>query len=282
MEKFEKPSALQSFLERTAKQKKSIGFVPTMGSLHSGHISLINKSKSENDITIVSIYVNPSQFNDEKDFLNYPVDLDEDMRLLKKINCDVLFVPNTKDMYKDGFDFITLELGNLDTILEAKERPGHFKGVIFIVNKLFKIIAPNRAYFGEKDYQQLLIIKKLGGRYFKQILIIACPTIRDQDGLAMSSRNNKLTKQQLNIAKKVFNLLQSAVQVIKKDGIQKAKISVNDFFCQNEQINLEYFEIIDEKKFSLIKEIKKDKRYRLMIAFKIGNVRLIDNLKLKQ
>ena len=120
---------------------------------------------------------------------------------------------------------------------------------------------------------QLLIIKKLGGRYFKQILILACPTIRDQDGLAMSSRNNKLTKQQLNIAKKVFNLLQSAVQVIKKDGIQKAKISVNDFFCQNEQINLEYFEIIDEKKFSLIKEIKKDKRYRLMIAFKIGNVK---------
>jgi len=281
MEKFERPSVLQSFLERKEKQKKSIGFVPTMGSLHDGHLSLIKQSKLENDITIVSIYVNPSQFNDEKDFLNYPVNLEKDICLLQQINCDVLFLPNTKDMYKDGFELINIELGNLETTLEAKERPGHFKGVLFIVNKLFKIICPHRTYFGEKDFQQLLIIKELGRRYFKDISIITCSTIRDNDGLAMSSRNKKLTKNQLNIAKKVFNLLKCTAQVIKKDGIQKAKMGVNDFFYQKEQINLDYFEIIDEKTFSAVNILNKTKTHRLMIAFKIGNVRLIDNLKLK-
>ena len=252
-----------------------------MGSLHEGHLSLVHKSKLENDITIVSIYINPSQFNDEKDFINYPKSIENDISLLEKANCDTLFLPDTQEMYKDGFKNLELELGDLNLILESKTRPGHFGGVIFIVHKLFKIINPNKSYFGEKDFQQLLIIKKLAEKYFKKISIIGCPTVRESSGLAMSSRNQKLTKKQLDFAKKTFNLLKKTKEIIKKNSVSKSKIFVNDFFCQYEQITLDYFEIIEESNFSLVNSVITNKTYRIMIAFKVGNVRLIDNLKLK-
>ena len=281
MQKFKKSLRLQSFLVAIRKSGRSVGFVPTMGSLHEGHLSLVRKSKSENDITIVSIYINPSQFNDPNDFINYPQSIENDMSLLEKTNCDALFFPNTKEMYKDGFRPLDIDLGNLNLTLESKNRPGHFDGVIFIVNKLFKIINPNKAYFGEKDFQQLLIIKKLAQNYFTQISIISCPTIRENSGLAMSSRNQKLTKKQLDFAKKIFNLLKNTKEIIKKNNVSASKIFVNDFFCQYEQITLDYFEIIEESNFSLVNSIITNKTYRIMIAFKAGEVRLIDNLKLK-
>jgi len=281
MQKFKKSLRLQSFLIATKKSGRSIGFVPTMGSLHEGHISLVQKSKSENDVTIVSIYINPSQFNDENDFINYPKSLENDISLLKNIKCDVLFLPNTKEMYKDGFSSIDVDLGNLNLILESKKRPGHFDGVIFIVHKLFKIIEPNKAYFGEKDFQQLLIIKKLAQSHFKKISVIGCPTVRDNGGLAMSSRNQKLTAKQLDFAKKAFNLLRNLKEIIKKNSVEESKIFVNDFFCQYEQITLDYFEIIEESNFSVVNSIIKNKIYRMMIAFNVGEIRLIDNLKLK-
>jgi len=281
MQKFKKSLRLQSFLIATKKSGRSIGFVPTMGSLHEGHISLVQKSKSENDVTIVSIYINPSQFNDENDFINYPKSLENDISLLKGIKCDVLFLPNTKEMYKDGFSPIDVDLGNLNLILESKKRPGHFNGVVFIVHKLFKIIEPNKAYFGEKDFQQLLIIKKLAQSHFKKISVIGCPTVRDNGGLAMSSRNQKLTAKQLDFAKKAFNLLKNLKEIIKKNSVKESKIFVNDFFYQYEEITLDYFEIIEESNFSLVNSVIKNKMYRMMIAFKVGDVRLIDNLKLK-
>jgi len=281
MQKFKKSLRLQSFLLATKKSGKSIGFVPTMGSLHEGHISLVQKSKLENDVTIVSIYINPSQFNDENDFINYPKSLENDMSLLKQVQCDALFLPNTKEIYKDGFNPIDVDLGNLNLILESKKRPGHFDGVIFIVHKLFKIIEPNKAYFGEKDFQQLLIIKKLAQSHFKKISVIGCPTVRDNSGLAMSSRNQKLTAKQLHFAKKAFNLLKNLKEIIKKNSVEESKIFVNDFFYQYEQITLDYFEIIEESNFSLVNSVIKNKMYRMMIAFKVGDVRLIDNLKLK-
>ena len=281
MQKFKKSLRLQSFLIATKKSGRSIGFVPTMGSLHEGHISLVQKSKSENDVTIVSIYINPSQFNDENDFINYPKSLENDISLLKGIKCDVLFLPNTKEMYKDGFSPIDVDLGNLNLILESKKRPGHFNGVVFIVHKLFKIIEPNKAYFGEKDFQQLLIIKKLAQSHFKKISVVGCPTVRDNGGLAMSSRNQKLTAKQLDFAKKAFNLLKNLKEIIKKNSVKESKIFVNDFFYQYEEITLDYFEIIEESNFSLVNSVIKNKMYRMMIAFKVGDVRLIDNLKLK-
>ena len=281
MQIFDKSSLLKSFVILKKKQKKSIGFVPTMGSLHDGHLSLIRKSKLENDITIVSIYVNPLQFDDKNDFANYPVSNKQDIKLLKEINCDALFAPKTRDMYKGGFNLIKLQLGNLDKILESKKRPGHFQGVIFIVHKFLKIINPDRAYFGEKDYQQLLIVKELASVYFPNIVIVACPTMRDQEGLAMSSRNKKLTKKQLDIAKKVFNLLKFTEKLFKEVGVQKAKCFVNDFFNKNEKINLDYFEVIEDSNFYITNILKNNKKYRIMIAFKIDNVRLIDNIKLE-
>ena len=281
MQKFKKSLRLQSFLIATKKSGRSIGFVPTMGSLHEGHISLVQKSKSENDVTIVSIYINPSQFNDENDFINYPKSLENDISLLKGIKCDVLFLPNTKEMYKDGFSPIDVDLGNLNLILESKKRPGHFNGVVFIVHKLFKIIEPNKAYFGEKDFQQLLIIKKLAQSHFKKTSVIGCPTVRDNGGLAMSSRNQKLTAKQLDFAKKAFNLLKNLKEIIKKNSVKESKIFVNDFFYQYEEITLDYFEIIEESNFSLVNSVINNKTYRMMIAFNVGDVRLIDNLKLK-
>ena len=281
MQKFKKSLRLQSFLITQKKSGKSIGFVPTMGSLHEGHVSLVRKSKLENDITVVSIYINPSQFNDENDFLTYPESLENDMSLLKEIKCDALFLPNTKEMYKDGFKTLDIDLGNLNLILESQKRPGHFDGVVFIVHKLFKIIDPDKAYFGEKDFQQLLIIQKLAKKHFKKTSVISCPTVRDNSGLALSSRNQKLTTKQLDFAKKVFNLLKTLKDVIKKNSVKESKVFVNDFFSQHEQITLDYFEIIEESNFSVVNSIIKNKIYRMMIAFNVGEIRLIDNLKLK-
>jgi len=281
MQKFKKSLRLQSFLITQKKSGKSIGFVPTMGSLHEGHVSLVRKSKLENDITVVSIYINPSQFNDENDFLTYPESLENDMSLLKEIKCDALFLPNTKEMYKDGFKTLDIDLGNLNLILESQKRPGHFDGVVFIVHKLFKIIDPDKAYFGEKDFQQLLIIQKLAKKHFKKTSVISCPTVRDNSGLALSSRNQKLTTKQLDFAKKVFNLLKTLKDFIKKNSVKESKVFVNDFFSQHEQITLDYFEIIEESNFSVVNSIIKNKIYRMMIAFNVGEIRLIDNLKLK-
>ena len=246
MQKFNKSSSLKSFLFEEKNKNTSIGFVPTMGSLHQGHLSLVRKSKLENDITIVSIYVNPSQFNDKSDFINYPNNIKEDEQLLKQVNCDILFFPETKDMYKEGFKEIKLDIGNLNLILESNKRPGHFKGVLFIVYKLFKIIMPNKTYFGEKDYQQLLVIKRLTNRYFKQIEVISCETVRDSDGLALSSRNKKLSKNEIIIAKKVFKLLIYAREIVLKKTVKESKQYVDDFFSQNEEITLDYYEIISD------------------------------------
>jgi len=281
MQKFNKSSSLKSFLFEEKNKNTSIGFVPTMGSLHQGHLSLVRKSKLENDITIVSIYVNPSQFNDKSDFINYPNNIKEDEQLLKQVNCDILFFPETKDMYKEGFKEIKLDIGNLNLILESNKRPGHFQGVLFIVHKLFKIIMPNKTYFGEKDYQQLLVIKRLTNRYFKQIEVISCETVRDSDGLALSSRNKKLSKNEIIIAKKVFKVLIYAREILLKKTVKESKQYVDDFFSQNEEITLDYYEIIDESSFSLVNSINNKKLYRLMIAFKIGKIRLIDNLSIK-
>ena len=198
---------LLSFIELVKRKNKTIGFVPTMGSLHEGHDSLLRKCQNENDISIVSIYVNPSQFNCSNDFKNYPRNLDLDVKRLNKLNCDIVFSPSNYEISKIKDLEINLNLGNLDKLLEAEKRPGHFKGVIGIVSKLFKIIHPNKAYFGEKDLQQLLIIKKLSYQYFKDIKIISCETVRTSNGLAKSSRNKNLNSEEKLIAGVIFKVL---------------------------------------------------------------------------
>ena len=271
---------LLSFIELIKKKNKTIGFVPTMGSLHEGHDSLLRKCQEENDISIVSIYVNPSQFNCSNDFKNYPRNLDLDIKRLNKLNCDIVFSPSNYEISKIKQLGINLKLGNLDKILEAEKRPGHFKGVTEIVSKLFKIINPNNAYFGEKDLQQLLIIKKLSYQYFKNIKIIGCQTIRESNGLAKSSRNKNLNNEEKLIAGVIFKVLSE----VKKNKLiwstKRAKEFVNDALNKISLLNLEYFEIIDSEKFSFIKKTYTDHDCYAVIAVNIKNTRLIDNLKL--
>ena len=191
MKQFNLVNELLSFIDLKKKQKKTIGFVPTMGALHHGRESLIETCQKENDITIVSIYVNPIQFNNQDDFVNYPRNLTFDIRRLVNLNCDILFSPSVTEISKLPHANLNLRLDNLNTVLEAKKRPGHFNGVITIVSKLFEIVTPNKAYFGEKDLQQLLIIKELCRQKYNNIQIVNCSTVRNLNGLAKSSRNKR-------------------------------------------------------------------------------------------
>ena len=271
---------LLSFIELVKRENKTIGFVPTMGSLHEGHDSLLRKCQNENDISIVSIYVNPSQFNCSNDFKNYPRNLDLDIKRLNKLNCDIVFSPSNYEISKIKDLEINLNLGNLDKLLEAEKRPGHFKGVTQIVSKLFKVIHPNKAYFGEKDLQQLLIIKKLSYQYFKDIKIISCETVRTSNGLAKSSRNKNLNSEEKLIAGVIFKVLNE----VKKNkliwNIKRAKEFVNSTFKKISLMNLEYFEVINSEKFSFIQETYTSRDCYAVIAVNIKNTRLIDNLKL--
>jgi len=270
---------LLSFIKLIKQQNKTIGIVPTMGSLHSGHDSLIKRCKKENNITIVSVYVNPKQFNNKNDFLNYPRTLDADVNRLKTLNCDILFSPSDKEISKILNPNFRLKLGNLNKYLEAENRPGHFEGVINIVAKLFEIISPNKAYFGEKDLQQLLIIKQLCLQKFNNIQVIGCATVRNAGGLAKSSRNKHLTEKELIIARSIYKVL-NEVKKNKLDwSVKKAKDYVRKYL-NNLSINLDYFEIIEIEKFSFTQEINTNGNYYAMIAVRIRETRLIDNLKL--
>lgn len=270
---------LLSFIQLIKQQNKTIGIVPTMGSLHSGHDSLIKRCKKENNITIVSIYVNPNQFNNKNDFLNYPRTLDADINRLKTLNCDILFSPSDKEISKILNPNFKLKLGNLNKYLEADNRPGHFEGVINIVAKLFEITSPNKAYFGEKDLQQLLIIKQLCLQKFKNIQVISCATVRNAGGLAKSSRNKHLTEKELIIARSIYKVLNEVKKNKFNWSIEKAKDYVEKYL-NNLSINLDYFEIIEIEKFSFTQEINTNCNYYAMIAVTIRETRLIDNLKL--
>ncbi len=278
MKRFNLISQISAFL--TSKKQYKIGFVPTMGSLHEGHESLIKRCQLENDITIVSIYVNPIQFNNQDDFINYPRDLNSDIKKLNHLKCDVVFCPSNDEMIREDCPETNIELGNLNKLLEAQKRPGHFKGVLTIVSKLFQIISPHRAYFGEKDLQQLLIIKRLAFEKFNQIEIVGCKTIRDEHGLAQSSRNQKLNDKELKLARLIHKALLEVKGKITIFGLNKTKMYIENYFNKISEINLDYFEIIDSESFSFTNKLNSDYSYYAMIAVQIGKIRLIDNLKL--
>ena len=271
---------LLRFIQLKKEESKTIGFVPTMGTLHTGHDSLVKKCQEENEITIVSIFVNPIQFNNQEDFINYPRNLILDVTRLKKLNCDVLFCPSIDEISKIPEPNVNLNLGNLNLILEARQRPGHFKGVINIVSKLFEIVSPNKAYFGEKDLQQLLIIKQLCRQKFNNIQIVSCPTIRSREGLAQSSRNKNLNPSELLLATSIYKVLNEVQKNKWNWSVKKIKDYVKNYLHNLSRINLDYFEIIESESFSFTQEIHSNCNYYAMIAVKIRNIRLIDNLKL--
>ncbi len=261
------------------KEKKNIGFVPTMGALHKGHISLAVKARAENDVCICSIFVNPAQFNNTEDLKNYPRSLNVDIELFKQAKVDAVIIPSEEEMYPvpvtEKFD-----LGGFDKVMEGEFRPGHFNGVAIIVKKLFELVKPDRAYFGEKDFQQLVIIKHLVKKLAIPVKIIACPTIRENDGLAMSSRNIRLGIEERITAPLIYKTLQEAKEKIKKQSVVEVKKWVEMQIRSCSLMKMEYFEIVDSETLAPIDNIERNGHYTACIAVFVGKIRLIDNVKI--
>ena len=273
-------STLQNHLKNLKNNNKIIGFVPTMGALHNGHLSLVKKSIFQNDLTVVSIFINPTQFNNIDDLKTYPSDIDKDLELLRSISDKIIvFIPEQNELYSGDIKLDQFNFNGLDRYMEGEFRRNHFLGVATVVSKLFSLIKADYAYFGEKDFQQLRIIENLIKEKKFNIKLIRCETIRSKDGLALSSRNNKLNFSSKKIATNLFKALNFAkekIDVLSTDEIeQKVFESLSNF----KEIKLEYFVIADEKNLKPIKH-KQAKRYRAFIAAYVSGVRLIDNIKL--
>ena len=279
MDVFYKNKMIEAFLN-TLNDNTTVGFVPTMGALHKGHLSLIEKAKAENEIVVVSIFVNPTQFDNKEDLIKYPKDLKKDLQFLEDVNCDVVFAPETVEIYPKEIKSESYDFGGLEHEMEGKHRKGHFDGVGTIVKKLLEIVKPNTAYFGEKDFQQLLIVKKLVEKYNLSVKIVGCTIFREDDGLAMSSRNTRLTIIQRNKAPLIYKILKKARVKFKTETIEEVINWVEKQFKNNTVLNLEYFEIANEATLKSDKHKKKDTNYRAFIAVFAGEIRLIDNIAL--
>lgn len=271
-------NSLKNELADLREKQKKIGFVPTMGALHTGHLSLIEKSKKENDITIVSIYVNPTQFNEKSDFDKYPRTLEDDLIKLNELKPDIIFAPENDNMYPEGFEKISIELGNVANVLEGKHRPGHFDGVVTIVKKLFDIVEPHVAYFGQKDFQQYLVIKHMVNYFNLPIKIVKCPIVREKDGLAMSSRNVRLNDSERKIAPVLYQQLLTAKNLLDKIPVDEIKEKAESELKKHGQISFEYFEILNANNLNSINDISDAKEILICVALKIGQIRLIDNI----
>lgn len=281
MDIFTQKQPLKVHLSKLKAQNKKIGFVPTMGALHKGHLSLINKAQQKNDIVVVSIFVNPTQFDKQEDLVNYPKTLDNDMRLLENVNCDVLFHPSVQEIYGEKTLSQKFDFDGLEHQMEGKFRTGHFDGVGTIVKTLFEIVAPDKAYFGQKDFQQLQIIKKMVKKYRLPIKVKGCKIFREDDGLAMSSRNTRLTKEQREVAPFIHKILKKVKKKFKEESAIDITEWVENQFKKQDLLTLEYFTIADEKTLKPIKNKEFDQKYRAFIAVFAGGIRLIDNISLK-
>jgi len=265
---------------KSLKKGTSIGFVPTMGALHEGHLSLIKQAKKENDVVVVSIFVNPTQFNKEEDLINYPKTIDTDLSLLKSVYCDIVFTPTAEEIYNNKIQSQIFNFDGLEHQMEGKFRDGHFDGVGTIVKRLFEIVLPHKAYFGEKDFQQLQIIKKMVQKNQIPVKVIGCDIFREKDGLAMSSRNARLTKEHREIAPFIYKTLTKAKKEFgTKNALEVVNLVENEFKKQP-LLELEYFEIADEETLQPIKNKDQKQKYRAFIAVFAGEIRLIDNISL--
>ncbi len=277
---FRKAADVSAYLMKQKITGKDIGFVPTMGALHPGHISLINASKKRDTLTVGSIFVNPAQFNNPDDFDNYPSTLEKDIDVLEKAGCDVLFLPSVSEMYPNGTaNAETYDLGYLETVLEGKYRPGHFQGVCLVVNRLLDIIPADRLYLGQKDYQQCMVIKKLTELKGIKTTIIICPTLREKDGLAMSSRNLRLTEKDRKQALKISEALLIIRNVIQPGDLGSLKQKATQHLT-GAGFAVDYVEIAGADNLEIIDHWDgKQKTVALAAAF-LGDVRLIDNMLL--
>jgi len=268
---------MQELSTNLRKEDKTIGFVPTMGYLHEGHLSLVRKARKENDILVVSIFVNPTQFGPGEDFKKYPRDLERDKSLLQKENVDILFNPIEKEMYPEDFSTYVEET-SLTRKWEGEKRPGHFRGVTTVVTKLFHIVFPHRAYFGEKDWQQMLVIKKMVQDLNFPLEIISCPTIRENDGLAMSSRNTYLSPEGRKSAVILYHVLKKGEKLIKesKKNVKEILRELVSLIQKEAGAELDYLALVDPETMEPIDKLQK--RNLIIIACRIEGTRLIDNL----
>lgn len=274
---FNTKETLERYLQQTRASGKTVGFVPTMGALHQGHISLIQQAKQNYDEIACSIFVNPSQFNDPKDLEKYPRTLNADIKLLEQVKCDVLFNPPVNEIYDDNEQW-HLNIGELEHLLEGKFRPGHYQGVTQVVYKLFKIVKPDAAFFGQKDYQQFLIISKMVELLNIPVKLVMCPIKREADGLAMSSRNIHLTaddRQHALVLSKTLNWVKNNFD---RNDIPRLKKEAEHMISNEAGVELDYFEIADG---DMLKPAEKNtKNIVALVAAKVGTTRLIDNVLL--
>lgn len=277
---FKKTADLKDWLNSLNKISFSIGFVPTMGALHQGHISLIQESKHHNSITVCSIFVNPAQFNDPKDFEKYPITIERDIEMLEMADCDVLFLPSVSEIYPEGFsEAKQYDLGFLETVLEGKYRPGHFQGVCRVVERLLEIVVPNNLYLGQKDYQQCMVIAHLVKLMDQQsnIQINICPTLREASGLAMSSRNMRLSEKEKNIALTIFQSLKLIKNKLAKGDINELKREAI-LILEQKGFRIDYVEIVDANTLTPLTEWDGKQKSVALIAVYLNEVRLIDNM----
>jgi pantoate--beta-alanine ligase len=278
MQVFDKITAIQTRIVELKKEGNNIGFVPTMGALHDGHISLIEQCAIDNDITVASIFVNPIQFNNKNDLKNYPRTLDEDLKKLDDAGCDIVFVPSVEEMYPEE-ETQKYSFGALETVMEGKFRPGHFNGVAVVVKKLFDIVMPDNAYFGKKDFQQLAIIKSLVKQINYNINIVACETKREDDGLAMSSRNTLLSNERRLSATKISEALFKSVEIKQNKSVTDTKEFIVNYISDDANLEVEYVEIVDSNTLQPIENWIDTDEATVCVAIINGNVRLIDNLQ---
>lgn len=281
MKVFKMKIEIADFLKNEQLKGKKIGFAPTMGALHLGHVSLVEKAKKENDLVVCSIFVNPIQFNNPTDLTKYPRTLEKDLELLERVNCDVVFVPTALEMYPEPItEKDNMTFGELDTLMEGKQRPGHFNGVGIVVKKLFEIIKPHKAYFGEKDFQQLAVVKKMVEQEKMDVEVVGCPIIRENDGLAMSSRNTLLNELERKNSANIYRILSEAKLHTKSMLVTQLKEWVKTEINKIETLSLEYFEMADTKTLKNINNWSDSAQIMGFIVVKAGNVRLLDNIVL--
>ena len=266
---------LHQFRQKLNENSQTLGFVPTMGALHDGHISLIKKSTEENDYTLISIFVNPKQFNNSEDLKQYPRTLEADLTLLEGLHHCIVFAPTESELYPQNDGFVPMELGSIGSVLEGAFRPGHFEGVVHVVHNLFRLVDANQAYFGQKDFQQLAIIRLLTRFYGFKTTIIACPTIREASGLAMSSRNMRLNEKELQDALIIIKTLRFVEASKHQLSIDNTLIAARKLFSMSD-LSLEYLAIVDPETLCELSEWQENQI--CCIAAHCGSVRLIDNL----
>ena len=282
MRVFQTQKELQIELNKVENQSKKIGFVPTMGALHKGHLSLLEESVSKNEITVLSIFVNPTQFNNADDLKKYPRTLEKDTELAQQLNKNILiYAPSVSDIYEGNTISTSFDYDGLENQMEGKHRPGHFDGVGTIVKKLFEIVQPTNAYFGEKDFQQLQIVKKLVSKYKIPVTIVGCEIFREKSGLAMSSRNERLSESARNESKIIYQILTQAKEKFISKSAHEVVLFVEKEFKKQANFTLEYFEIAAEDTLLTCKRKIKNKKYRAFIAVFVEDIRLIDNISLK-